>query len=297
MDDRGPDRRATAPSTTISSAAEPGSRRPRPRSDAAWRGSGSPSPARRAPRSGAGPCRPPTRQTSVPTSARSRLIARDRRDFTVPRGISRAAAMAASSRSTNQRRPMTSRSSAPSRSMAASSASRRSAARTDPSGDGAAPPERGSSDRRRPSAACREEPRRRLRAALATIRSSHGRGFGAGAEARQRPPGADEPLLGGIPSLVGIAADQEGSPVGDLLVSAHELLVGRDVPTPRPLHQFTVGQWTALHPARSIHRSTGFGSGTRSSAKYGRPGTDPREPGYGSHQVCIGRFRRVSIDW
>ena len=75
-------------------------------------------------------------QTSVPTSARRRLMARDRRDFTVPRGTSRAAAMDASSRSTNQRRPMTRRSSGLSRPMAASRPARRSSARTAPSGMG-----------------------------------------------------------------------------------------------------------------------------------------------------------------
>src|SRR5207249_352683 len=71
--------------------------------------------------------------------------------------------------------------------------------------------------------------------------------FGPGPKPVERPVGSDEPFLRRVPSVVGIAADQVGGSEGELLVSAHKLLVGGDVPASRLLDQFRIGQWTALH--------------------------------------------------
>src|SRR6266545_345450 len=69
------------------------------------------------------------------------------------------------------------------------------------------------------------------------------------AEAVQRVPGLDQALLGGVLGVGGAAGDQAGCPVRELLVPAHEGLVGTHVSPSRPFDEldFLLVQWTALH--------------------------------------------------
>ena len=147
---------------------------------------------------------------------------------------------------------MTSRSSSPRPFTAASSHARSSRSRTADSGDGAASPGRRSSAARTASPARRPAERRRLRASLATIRSSHGRN---GAPSRNRPSarmGLDEGLLDRILG-VAVGREQVRRPDGGILVAPNERLVGHDVASPRAFDQLGVAcrrivfQWTALH--------------------------------------------------
>src|SRR5436190_4601360 len=68
-----------------------------------------------------------------------------------------------------------------------------------------------------------------------------------GAEAAERPPGLEEPLLGGVLGVGGVAGDDVGHSECDLLVGADERLVGARVAALRAQDELPLLAWTALH--------------------------------------------------
>ena len=173
---------------------------------------------------------------------------------------------------------MTSRSSSRSSRSAAWSWSRVSAARTSDSGESAtaaSPPDRAAA--RIASPARRSADRRRLRASLATIRSSHGRNGASIPEAGERGEGLEEPVLDGIGGI-GLRGDDVGGAHGKVLVAPYERLVGGDITSPGTADQSSVVQ--AGPPCATVPctppGSTRFPSGLIRSAPRGRSTRHPR---------------------
>ena len=102
--------------------------------------------------------------------------------------------------------------------------------------------------------------RRRLRASLATMRSSHGRSGDALAKAGEGVERFEEGFLHRIVGI-GLRADEVRGPDGDVLIAAHDGLVRRDVAAPGARDQF--GVFDVDGPPRqpySVHREPRPGS-------------------------------------
>src|SRR6266536_984008 len=79
------------------------------------------------------------------------------------------------------------------------------------------------------------------------------------AEAVQGVPGLHQALLRGVVGVGAAAGDQVGRPVCEILVPAHQGLVGTHVSPSRPFDElaFVLVQWTALHCVALGHQYTG----------------------------------------
>ena len=128
----------------------------------------------------------------------------------------------------------------------------------------ASPPDRAAA--RSASPARRSADRRRLRASLATIRSSHGRNGASDPEAGEGGVGLEERVLDGIGGI-GLRGDEVGGAHGDVLVAPHERLVGGDVTSPGAADQFGVVQCgaSALNRTRYTTAADPVPSGSRAA--------------------------------
>ncbi len=187
-------------------------------------------------------------------------MARERRDLTVPRGTPSTSAISASPSSANQRRP---------------NGQAVVLAQPPDGGQQVRPPFAGQDRRlgrwgRSVRGAVLRNPQGQAGATARPAASIAGSvdhdphqprpWLGPAPEAPQRLPGADEALLGGVARLVGVTAHEERGTKRLLLVAAHKLLVGGHLSGPCPLHEFAIGQWTALHLSRCLHPPAGRGS-------------------------------------